>query len=48
MGVINTDLTGLRASALKTAYCVGLVGSTLGNGVNANQGYIDLVADPLE
>lgn len=28
VGVINTDLAALRVSALGTAYCVGLVGSS--------------------
>ncbi|RWA14451.1 hypothetical protein EKO27_g629 [Xylaria grammica] len=42
----------LSASAaqfpLGTAYCVGVVGATLGAGVSANQGYAGLLSDLLE
>jgi hypothetical protein len=34
--------------ALGTAYCVGVVGATLGGGVSANQGYAGLLIDLLE
>nr|QNC49721.1 Hfaza2M [Hypoxylon fragiforme] len=33
---------------LGTAYCVGVVGATLGAGVSANQGYMGLLLDLLE
>ncbi|KAI1379509.1 hypothetical protein F4677DRAFT_442487 [Hypoxylon crocopeplum] len=33
---------------LGTAYCVGIVGATLGAGVSANQGYMGLLSDMLE
>ncbi|KAJ2976040.1 hypothetical protein NUW58_g297 [Xylaria curta] len=33
---------------LGTAYCVGIVGATLGAGVSANQGYAGLLSDLLE
>lgn len=34
--------------ALGTAYCVGVVGATLGAGVSANQGYAGLLVDLLQ
>ena len=38
----------MSSIALGTAYCVGVVGATLGGGVSANQGYAGLLVDLLQ
>ena len=41
-------ISGFTQTALGTAYCVGVVGATLGAGVSANQGYAGLLSDLLD